>query len=462
MRCSIDLEDIIKYAENQLSEEDNIRIREHLSSCEKCRRYFGVLTYSTSYARQDLDQKQHITAKVMDNIDVNRYKNGNKRIASTVYSMMPALKPLIASAAVFVALLLAFSNYQSFMSFFDRGNVASPYGVSPSATNLVSPQVEVSRLTTLYFGSPNVDGVTAEIRGIVIDDDIQLERAIFEELQKGPKTEGLHPVIPKGTRLLSVKTEGYLCTLNLSREFVDNLGGSAGENMTFYSIVNSLTELPEIRRVRFLIEGQKDVYSQFATDQPFERNEDFIKPQNKAEQTPSPGPVTEEDIRQAVEERGKAVIFALKKRDMSTLGAFIHPEKGVRFSPYAYVDIKNDQVFEAKEIPGLMKSKSIYTWGTYDGKGDPIKLTFSEYYEKFVYDQDFANPQEIGYNKIIGTGTTLNNIKKAYPEGRFIEYHFSVFNPKFEGMDWESLRLVFEEYKGEWYLVGIVHDQWTI
>jgi hypothetical protein len=29
-------------------------------------------------------------------------------------------------------------------------------------------------------------------------------------------------------------------------------------------------------------------------------------------------------------------------------------------------------------------------------------------------------------------------------------------------MDWRSLRLVFEEQGGSWYLVGIVHDQWTI
>jgi hypothetical protein len=29
-------------------------------------------------------------------------------------------------------------------------------------------------------------------------------------------------------------------------------------------------------------------------------------------------------------------------------------------------------------------------------------------------------------------------------------------------MDWQSLRLVFEETAGNWYLVGIVHDQWTI
>jgi hypothetical protein len=43
-----------------------------------------------------------------------------------------------------------------------------------------------------------------------------------------------------------------------------------------------------------------------------------------------------------------------------------------------------------------------------------------------------------------------------------VEYHFSGFDKKFEGMDWASLKLVFENSNNEWYLVGIVHDQWTI
>jgi (p)ppGpp synthase/HD superfamily hydrolase len=43
-----------------------------------------------------------------------------------------------------------------------------------------------------------------------------------------------------------------------------------------------------------------------------------------------------------------------------------------------------------------------------------------------------------------------------------VEYHFSGFDPKYEGMDWRSLRLVFEEKDNIWHLVGIIHDQWTI
>jgi hypothetical protein len=37
-----------------------------------------------------------------------------------------------------------------------------------------------------------------------------------------------------------------------------------------------------------------------------------------------------------------------------------------------------------------------------------------------------------------------------------------LINPKNEGLGWQSLRLVFEEFEGNWKLVGIIHNQWTI
>jgi hypothetical protein len=85
-----------------------------------------------------------------------------------------------------------------------------------------------------------------------------------------------------------------------------------------------------------------------------------------------------------------------------------------------------------------------------------------DYYNRFVYDQDFLNPEMIGINSIIGFGNTLVNIGDAYPGASFLEFHFSGFAPQYEGMDWRSLILVMEELNGEWKLVGIVHNEWTI
>lgn len=156
------------------------------------------------------------------------------------------------------------------------------------------------------------------------------------------------------------------------------------------------------------------------------------------------------------------VIELIKEKDMKGLSEFVHPTKGLRFSPYAYVDVEKDQVFTKEEVAKLGEDTKTYTWGNYDGSGEPIDLNFNDYYDRFIYDEDFANPHIIGNNTIIGEGNTINNISEVYSEGHFIELHFTGIEQQYEGMDWRSLILVFEQYEGQWYLVGIVHNEWTI
>ena len=149
-------------------------------------------------------------------------------------------------------------------------------------------------------------------------------------------------------------------------------------------------------------------------------------------------------------------------QDFDGLTPYVHPSKGVRFSPYTFVDTAQDLSFTASQFAGLMSSSNVYNWGSFDGSGDPINFTFAQYYNRFIYDQDFANPHMIGNNVVIGQGNSLNNITSAYPAGQFVEFHFTGFDPQYEGMDWRSLRLVMEQNAGLWFLVGIIHDEWTI
>ena len=158
------------------------------------------------------------------------------------------------------------------------------------------------------------------------------------------------------------------------------------------------------------------------------------------------------------DDAAEQTIMALKAKDFDKLEELVHPEKGVRFSPYATVDTKKDIVLKSFEL----NDTSSRTWGQFDGTGLPIIMTLDEYFSKFVYSADFANAPEIKKNEIIGSGNSLNNLEKVYGEADFIEYHFPEFDPETYGMDWRSLRLVFEEYEGNLMLVGIIHDQWTI
>lgn len=133
----------------------------------------------------------------------------------------------------------------------------------------------------LYFSEKQTGQLVAERRevprSIILN---KPEETIVNELFKGPFSQNLMPTIPPETKLISVKIDSYMVTVDFSKEFVDNHpGGSAGETITIYSIVNSLTELKDVERVKFLIEGKerKEYKGHYEFDIPFERNETIIK-----------------------------------------------------------------------------------------------------------------------------------------------------------------------------------------
>ena len=84
-------------------------------------------------------------------------------------------------------------------------------------------------------------------------------RAALDELFEGPLNTSLGNTLPEGARLLSVRIDGQTATVDLSKEVVQNHpGGSTGEILTIYSIVNTLTlNFPGIKDVQILVEGQK-------------------------------------------------------------------------------------------------------------------------------------------------------------------------------------------------------------
>ena len=172
-------------------------------------------------------------------------------------------------------------------------------------------------------------------------------------------------------------------------------------------------------------------------------------------------------VNELVAARAAEIVTALKNWDTRELTAYVHPEQGLRFSPYTYVRAgqeppeNQDLVFPAEHIWDFFSDYAVYHWGWFDGSGEPIEMTFEEYYGRFIYDVDFCRPDIVSFVEFVGWGNTVNNIQDVYPDAVTIEYHFEGLEPAYAGMDWRSLRLVLEELDGTWYLVGIVHDEWT-
>lgn len=182
-------------------------------------------------------------------------------------------------------------------------------------------------------------------------------------------------------------------------------------------------------------------------------------PTSTSSTTASPSPAG--TLAAALRDSADEILEALRDEDYEALAEAADPVAGVRFSPYAYVDIDDDVVIAADEVANLGEEDSVRTWGAFDGTGDPIEMTFADYRDRFVWDHDYLDAEQVGVNEVIATGNTLNNLAEAYPGDSFVEYHFSGFDPQYEGMDWRSLRVVMRPSSHGWTLVGIVHDEWT-
>lgn len=174
------------------------------------------------------------------------------------------------------------------------------------------------------------------------------------------------------------------------------------------------------------------------------------------------GIIKSEFAKKIIEEVSNELINAISIKDFKTVSKFTHPVKGVRFTPYTNVSLEQDIVFSQEEIKDFFNNRNVYIWGYYDGIGDEISLTPSQYYEKFIYTENFVNAEDVGYNEVLSSGNMIENQFEIYDNAIVVEYYFPGFNPDYAGMDWESLRLVFEQYENDWKLVGIIHNQWTI
>jgi germination protein M len=131
----------------------------------------------------------------------------------------------------------------------------------------------------LYFSDSQAMYLVPEKRKI--PQTPSLARQAVSELINGPKNSDFYPTIPEGTIVNEVYIVNDIAYIDLSEEiFKNHSGGSSGELMTVYSIVNTLTEIPPIKGVQILVEGNemKSLAGHIDISMPLLRDEDWIKP----------------------------------------------------------------------------------------------------------------------------------------------------------------------------------------
>lgn len=125
----------------------------------------------------------------------------------------------------------------------------------------------------LYYSDSTGEKLISENKNIAYKVNVSLEQAIIEHLMEKPENKSGKSALPKNLKVLGVSTRDGVCYVNLDATFLDTIVDVSAD-VTIYSIVNSLCELPGVKKVQILVNGSAD--STFREKYPlttlFERN----------------------------------------------------------------------------------------------------------------------------------------------------------------------------------------------
>ena len=129
-----------------------------------------------------------------------------------------------------------------------------------------TPEAEISEaqarqtIVSLYFPDKETKKLIPEARLVDIKQLLNLPyEKLMELLIQGPKNDKLEKIIPVETKVLRTFMDGDCLVLDLTKDFLNyEMEQYNSKENLINSIVNTLTELTEVNRVKFLIEGKEN------------------------------------------------------------------------------------------------------------------------------------------------------------------------------------------------------------
>ena len=118
----------------------------------------------------------------------------------------------------------------------------------------------------LYYYDPVSMELIPQKVSIGLPESKELEiKKIIEQLKYAPPNSGMFPVINKGTDVNSAHIKDGICTIDLNKSATEIQPINVKkEAIRVYGIVNTLTEIPGIKAVQILINGeQKEYFSHY-------------------------------------------------------------------------------------------------------------------------------------------------------------------------------------------------------
>ncbi len=137
-----------------------------------------------------------------------------------------------------------------------------------------------SAAMTLYFTDPSGKTLIPETRKVYYISSEPLERAVVDELFRGPRMTGSSPVFGSEYTVLSVVTQDDTCYVNLNSSGNGiTAAPNVDEKVQIYALVNSLTETCGVEQVQITLDGESNrmFRKEVSLSAPFTKNEELTE-----------------------------------------------------------------------------------------------------------------------------------------------------------------------------------------
>ncbi|MBQ6298306.1 MAG: GerMN domain-containing protein [Selenomonadaceae bacterium] len=128
----------------------------------------------------------------------------------------------------------------------------------PENQPVKNEKTEQSMNVKVYYPDDSGMKLVEVEREIIVDDSVDKYTAAVETLMEEPTEENLTRIFPKNAAIRSVTVRDGLATVDFDGSILKGfVGGSTGEEFLIGSIVDTLTNFPEVKRVKFLVDGNE-------------------------------------------------------------------------------------------------------------------------------------------------------------------------------------------------------------
>lgn len=156
-----------------------------------------------------------------------------------------------------------------------------PIGVMTADTFVSNPGAEINSYETttiqVYFADSEGEYLIGRTENVGYISNISMERLVVDRVIAGPLNDKSYPTVAPTLKVLNVTTKDGICYVNFDNSFLTKTQ-KVSDEVVIYSFVNSLTELPNVSKVQFMVDSESEVSfgEHIYLSEPFERNLELV------------------------------------------------------------------------------------------------------------------------------------------------------------------------------------------